>query len=209
MQHMQFQDVTPLKTGGLKVTYTRETNAGEEEITHRKPQLRHPDLDDAFTDFKEHVIRVHRLMGARTNLSQMDEAEKAYYSKVCAEITILGITFSGEDKTEGLLIRAKRTTEINSKPVSLNTPFIQYNSYAHGIELEELAGKLKSEVGMFLNDEKVAQQQLFPKAGASESSEDDEDEEAGEEYTAGSEAVAEMPAASAPVEDDEDMLPAP
>lgn len=140
------------KKGIVTVEYENITTVGDEVYTNKKTEENsvepHPDFNKALNDLVPYVLDV---------FYWSDKAEAMQ-----GLISIAGITISGKDDKQGVVIQSTLETSTEGRPVSINTPGIKFSEPVYGWEkeLEEIVRAIQDEAEQYLNGKK-AQQQVY------------------------------------------------
>ena len=149
IQNFNLTKVKLLPGGGLAADYSASVIIkGEASTTDYSVSCNrdvHPDLAALFSGLRSLIARVFQWDGEMVEL-----------------IEVRGLSWSGKDDNEGIVITALYETA-NGQKVAINTPRIRLSSESFGFEqlLAEDAARIKSEVYEFLFNGKQAQLSLF------------------------------------------------
>lgn len=192
-----------VKDGGLDVVFQVEEQIGQEVYTEKyhteSTKDIHPDLIKAISGMKTIMARVYHMNFFRMLMTndefnatpEQSEIAEKLYQEILAKIRITGLSLSGQDANEGVVISGTFTADTNQK-MAINSHRIKFTDTKYGFEedLEITTDEIKEEVYAFLFENKRAQLSLFGndddegvfdgKAAAAGTERDDEFEEADE-----------------------------
>lgn len=167
-----------VKDGGLIVHYEVTEVINEMSYSNKfhveSAKDVHPDLQELFDNLRPVIGRVFHLISFKTLLatpdfkatkSQKDFGEE-FSKEILNNIEAKGISFSGQDDNIAVIITGSMTVG-NGQKTAINTPSIKFNSETYGFEedLEEIVGRIETEVYAFLFKGKKAQLELFNATG--------------------------------------------
>lgn len=174
--------------GGLQADYqVTEIVGGEASLTDYHANVSrdiHPDLQGLFEDLRPIVARVFNITSFLTLLESdefnLPEAKKdmarEFANEIVKKIDVRGISLSGTEDNEGVIITAVFETP-NGLKTCINSPRIKLAQISFGFEeeLEKIVGAIKSEVYQFLFRGKQAQLSPFGEENGEENGETSED----------------------------------
>lgn len=164
-----------LKTGGIEsdTDFTVATDGSFNKInrTEKNPITAHPDLENAIRGLKDFLLISCGYMIGRTVVNSADfkatKAQKEAIEKQIAIFTdktnVTGISISGEDKTEGVIIMGKIKAE-NGSNIAINSPRMRFGVTTYGFEeeLQKECDLITDEVYEYLYNSKKAQLDILP-----------------------------------------------
>lgn len=170
--------VKVISGGGLDVHFEVEEACGAEvyrENYHLSSSKEiHPDLKKLFDQLKPIMARVYHLSFFRSLIEtpdfkatkkQQELAEEAF-KEVLAKLDVTGISLSGKDNNVGVVLTGIFTADSNLK-MAINSHRMRFADERYGFEeeMEEIIGKIETEVYAFLFKGKKAQLELFDSFG--------------------------------------------
>lgn len=174
----QLSKVKVISGGGLDVHFEVEETCGAEvyrETYHLSSSKEiHPDLQRLFDQLKPIMARVYHLSFFRSLMEtpefkatkkQQELAEEAF-SEVIAKLNVTGVALSGKDNNVGVVLTGTFTADSNQK-MGINSHRMKFSDTRYGFEeeMEEIIGKIETEVYAFLFKNKRAQLELFDSYG--------------------------------------------
>lgn len=186
-QQFALSKVKLAKNGGLTVHYEVTEVIGEESYTNKflveSAKDIHPDLKTLFDQLKAIKGRIFHLTTFLSLVEMPDfkatvkqkELARTFAEKILENIEVRGVSFSGQDDNVGIVLTGLMTSGNNQK-TAINSPRLKFNSETYGFEeeLEEISGKIESEVYEFLFKGKKAQLDLFNGNAPDDETNDDE-----------------------------------
>lgn len=164
--------------GGLDVHFEVEEACGS-EVYDEKYHLAstkgiHPDLQKLFDSLRPIMARVYHFTFFRSVMDvpdfkatkrQRELAEKAY-KEIEDKLKITGLSLSGKDDNVGVVLTATFTADSNQK-MAINSHRMKFSDERYGFEeeMEDIVGKIESEVYQFLFKNKKQQMELFDEHG--------------------------------------------
>lgn len=161
-----------LPKGGIQAEYQVMQVVGEEETVIDRSETSsrdvHPDLLGLFESLRAIVARVLNITaflsltdGIGLNESQV-QSLRDYAELLTKNIDVRGVSWSGTDENEGVVITAVLETP-NGLKTCVNTPRIKLGQVSFGFEeeLSKIVSEIDSEVYAYLFQGKQAQLSLF------------------------------------------------
>ena len=164
--------------GGLTVNYTVQQVKGSEtyntDLSHKNPREPHPDLMGRLDELKKFLAETLRLkefliVGRSSQFSaraKQLEALEAAWQELLESIKVKGISISGKDNNEGVIISGTMKTSQGSV-VALNSPRLKFqgNHYGFEEELEEICKAIIEEAYEYVYKGKASQLEMFSDDG--------------------------------------------
>lgn len=148
-----------LKDGCAIVDYDEVSEEGKvTEVTKKSPYLVTDDFKSALDRFKAHLAKICDLKEA----GLISDEDLSYDKEDLEVIKVTGITISGNDESEGIVIVGQK--EIGNKVLKLTSPFTKFTDdhepYPHEHQLYEDAVHACYEAELYLFEAKYAVKQL-------------------------------------------------
>lgn len=170
--------VKTISGGGLDVHFEVEEACGAEvyrENYHLSSSKEiHPDLKSLFDQLKPIMARVYHLSFFRSLMAtpdfkatkkQQELAEEAF-KEVLEKLDVTGVSLSGKDDNVGVVLTGTFTADSNQK-MAINSHRMKFSDTRYGFEeeMEDIIGRIETEVYAFLFKNKRAQLELFDEFG--------------------------------------------
>lgn len=170
--------VKTIAGGGLDVTFKVDEACGAEVYTEdyhlTSGKEIHPDLRKLLDALRPIMARVYHLSFFRSLLDTPDfkatkaqkELAETAYKEVEQCIEVSGVSLSGKGENVGVVISGKFKADTN-QIMAINTHRIDLAATKYGFEeqLQEIVGKIETEVYAFLFKNKKAQLEIFDEFG--------------------------------------------
>ena len=171
----ELDKVKIIKGGGMEIDHVVMLSEGssteKEPRNHKKMTIPHPDFVDALADLKEYLCKSVGMFDMQTAINsdnhEQEERRAAKTLKKVMEqfinhrlsmVQVTGMSLSGEDKTEGVVITGTYTTPTKAA-IAINSPRIMFNRDVFGweSELAEKCQKICDESYEYIYDGKKGQ----------------------------------------------------